>query len=89
MKFSLAKKFKAFVANLEGYENLDLLLKNTREGRRGDYLFRRRVIVAEQKEQNSEASEVDPIPWDRNPGELRETPASSNSPDPCAGTTKL
>ena len=30
-----------------------------------------------------------PHSLDRNPGELRETPASSTSPHPCEGATKL
>jgi hypothetical protein len=30
-----------------------------------------------------------PHSLDRNPGELRETPASSKSPNPCAGVTKV
>jgi hypothetical protein len=33
--------------------------------------------------------EVVPIPWTGIRGELRETLASSNPPDPCAGATKL
>jgi hypothetical protein len=52
---SLDDRFEAFASTLDGFESIDVLLKNVPAGRRADYLFRGRSIIAEKMEQKVEA----------------------------------
>ena len=47
---SLRYDIEQVLANMPGFENIDTLLKNVKEGKRADYLFEERSVIVEQKE---------------------------------------